>query len=247
MIFAPYENKLLFTISNRYGGVSKAPYESLNLALHVKDSPKDVLENRALLSKKHNFVLENLIYMEQTHSSNISIIKDSSINKIKNCDALITNVKNIPLMVMVADCIPILVYDPKKEVIAVIHAGRNGTFNEISKKTIIKMKDEFGCLDDDILVHLGASIGLCCYEVGEEIAQIVDDRFKEKRDKSWYLDLHSMNILQLKSIGIKNIEVSQTCTCCDKNYFSYRREGVTGRFSGLLMIRNSYLSRQIDG
>jgi YfiH family protein len=236
MIFASFEDRLKFSITNRYGGVSKVPYDSLNLALHVKDNPKDVLENRMILSQKHNFILENLIYMNQTHSSNIAIIKDTSINKIENCDALITDVKNIPLMVMVADCIPILVYDPKKEVIAVIHAGRNGTFNEISKKTILKMKDEFGCKADDILVYLGASIHGCCYEVGEEIARLVDDKYVEKREESWYLDLQSMNVEQLKSVDVTSIEVSEICTCCNEDYFSYRREGTTGRFAGILKL-----------
>ncbi len=236
MIFAPFKNRLFFTITNRYGGVSPRPYESLNLALHVGDEPKNVLENRTLLSQKHNFTLQNLIYMDQTHSSNIAIIKDSSINKIENCDALITDVKNIPLMVMVADCIPILVYDKKRDAIAVIHAGRDGTFNEIAKKTIIKMKDEFGSEADDILVHLGVSIHSCCYEVGKDIARLVDDKFKEKRDKSWYLDLQSMNVEQLKSVGVTNVEVSNSCSCCNKEYFSYRRDGVTGRFAGVLKL-----------
>lgn len=236
MIFTQHEDSLFFTITSRYGGVSKAPYDSLNLALHVKDSPKNVLENRTIISEKHNFLIENLIYMEQTHSANIAVIKDGSLNRIENCDALITNVKNIPLMVMVADCIPILLYDPKKKVIAVAHAGRNGTFNEIAKKSVLKMVDVFGCEASDILVYLGASIHKCCYEVGVEIARLVDDKYKVKRDEKWYLDLHSMNVDQLRSVGIEDIEISSICTCCDKDYFSYRREGVTGRFAGIIKL-----------
>jgi len=235
-LFTKYEKELFFTVTSRYGGVSQKPYESLNLALHVEDNPKDVLQNRTILTKKHNLILQNLIYMEQTHSANIAIIKDSSQNRIKNCDGLITDVKNIPLMVMVADCIPILFYEPKKQVIAVAHAGRNGTFNEISKKTILKMKDEFGCKADDILVYLGASIHGCCYEVGEEIARLVDDKYVEKREESWYLDLQSMNVEQLKSVDVTSIEVSEICTCCNEDYFSYRREGTTGRFAGILKL-----------
>jgi YfiH family protein len=236
MIFTSYENSLFFTVTSRYGGISETPYDSLNLALHVKDNPKNVLVNRTRVSQKHNFLVENLIYMEQTHSVNISIIKDCSVNRIENCDALITNVKNIPIMVMVADCIPILLYDPKKSVIAVVHAGRNGTFNEIAKKSVLKMVEVFGCETSDILVYLGASIHKCCYEVGIEIARLVDDKYSEKRDEKWYLDLHSMNVDQLDSVGIKNIEISSICTCCDKDYFSYRREGITGRFAGIMKL-----------
>ena len=239
MIFEKHQEKLFYKITNRFGGVSKAPYDSLNLALHVGDNPINVLKNRSLFARENDFYIDNLIFMEQTHGDNIQIIKDSSINHIKNCDSLITNVKNIPLMVMVADCIPILLYDPVKSVISVVHAGRNGSFKEIVKKTVLKMVDEFDVDASDILVHLGASISKCCYEVGKEIAGISKKSYIESRDTKLYLDLQSMNEDQLLSVGISknNIEISPTCTCCDKDYFSYRREGITGRFAGLLWIK----------
>ncbi len=226
-------------MTSRIGGVSKAPYDSLNLALHVNDDPLKVLENRVITSKKYGFDIQNLIYMEQTHGDNITIIRDSAINKIEDCDALITNVKNIPLMVMVADCLPILFYDKTQKVIAVAHAGRGGTIKEISKKTVLKMIEEFGSRASDILVYIGASIGKCCYEVGYEIVQNISREYIEKRDEKYYLDLQSMNTNQLLSVGIKkkHIEISQVCTCCDKEYFSYRRDGVTGRFAGILKLR----------
>ena len=238
MLFTKYEKELFFTVTSRYGGVSQKPYESLNLALHVEDNPKDVLQNRTILTKKHNLILQNLIYMEQTHSANIAIIKDSSQNRIENCDGLITDVKNIPLMVMVADCIPILFYEPKKQVIAVAHAGRNGTFNHIAKKTIVKMIEEFDCETKDILVYLGASIHECCYEVGEKIAKLVDEKYITNKDERYYLDMHSINVDQLVEVGVlkEHIEVDVTCTCCDGDYFSYRREGKTGRFAGVLKL-----------
>ncbi len=239
MIFSPFKNELLFAITSRSGGVSKTPYDSLNLALHVNDNPLKVLENRVIVSKKYGFDIQNLIYMEQTHSDNVAIIRDSSMNKIEDCDALITNVKNIPLMVMVADCLPILFFNKTQKVIAVAHAGRNGTIKEISKKTILRMIEEFDLKASDILIYIGASIGKCCYEVGYEIVQSVSKEYIEKRDKKYYLDLQSMNIQQLLSVGIKkdHIEISQICTCCDKEYFSYRRDGVTGRFSGILKLK----------
>lgn len=238
MIFTPYEDSLFCTVTSRYGGVSPAPYDSLNLALHVGDDVKNVLENRALISQKHHFLVENLIFMDQTHSPNIEVIKDSACNKIENCDALITNVKNIPLMVMVADCIPILLYDPQEQVIAVVHAGRNGTFKQIAKKTVLKMMHEFGCIASNILVYFGASIHECCYEVGPEIACGVPEKYCKKRDEKWYLDLQSINVDQLLGVGItqEHLEIADICTCCDKDYFSYRREGVTGRFAGIMKL-----------
>jgi YfiH family protein len=242
-IFRKFDSKLFHTITDRFGGVSKEPYHTLNLALHVGDDTRDVLKNREILSQKYNFTLQNLIYMDQTHSANIEIIKDPSKNKIEDCDAIITNVKNIPLMVMVADCVPILFYDPKRCVIAVAHAGRNGAFLEIAKKTALKIKDEYGTNFSDLVVGIGASIGSCCYEVGEDLANICQKNFGDKyvinRDNKRYLDLKTLNQDQLLSLGIKieNIEISPICTSCDKNYFSYRRDGVTGRFAGLMMLK----------
>ncbi len=239
MIFTPFEDELFFAITSRYGGVSETPYDSLNLALHVGDNPLKVLENRTLIAKKYDFYIENLIYMDQVHGCNVQVIKDCSVNKIENCDATITNIKNIPLMVMVADCVPILFFDKVKKVIAVAHAGRNGTLKEIAKKTILKMESEFNSYTDDILIYLGSSIGQCCYKVGEEIANIVDLRYIQKRDGEFYLDILNMNIHQMKSVGIKekNIQTQGICTCCDKDYYSYRREGTTGRFAGILKLK----------
>ncbi|NPA59006.1 MAG: peptidoglycan editing factor PgeF [Epsilonproteobacteria bacterium] len=241
--FRKFDNELFHTITDRFGGVSQAPFESLNLALHVGDKPFDVLKNREILSEKHNFILQNLIYMDQIHSANIAIIKDSSLNKIENCDALITDVKNIPLMVMVADCVPILFYDPVKKVIAVAHAGRNGTFMQIAKKTVLKMKDEYGSTLSDLKVGIGVSIGSCCYEVGKDLANICQKNFGKKyvktRDDKTFLDLKSLNKDQLLDVGVKeeNIEISSICSCCDLNYFSYRRDGQTGRFAGLMILK----------
>ena len=232
-------------VTDRFGGISQKPYDELNLALHVGDNPIDVLKNRTIMSDNHNLCLENLIYMQQTHSDNITIIKDSSTNKIKNCDSIITNLANTPLMVMVADCIPVLIWDDKKEVIAAVHAGRNGTFKEISKKTVSHMIEHFGCKKEDISVHLGASINSCCYEVGRDLADIAIKNFGEKyiimRDGKYYLDLQTLNFDQLISIGIKaeNIDISDECSCCNKDYFSYRRDGITGRFAGVIVINGS--------
>ncbi len=243
-IFEPYEDELFCQISNRHNGVSKKPYESLNIALHVGDKPQSVIQNRTIVSHKYDFILENLIYMEQTHSDNIKIIEHPAYNKIENCDALITNKTNIPLMVMVADCIPVMIYDPKQKVIAAVHAGRAGTFKQIVPKTINKMQKYFNSSPNDILVGLGASIHPCCYEVKEDLADITIESFGEKyiqkRDSRYFLDLQKLNFDQLTEIGVngKNIEISDICTCCDENYFSYRRDGTTGRFAGFIKLKN---------
>ncbi len=242
-LFKKHKDRLLYRVTNRDGGVSKAPYESLNLALHVGDDVKNVLKNREIVSQNLRFTLSNLIYMEQIHSSNVVKIDNPSLNKIKNCDALITDIRNIPLMVMVADCVPLLFYDPKNEAIGVAHAGRNGTFLEISKKTALKMKKEYGTKLNELLAFIGPSIGRCCYEVGKDLADICirsfDKRYVEVREQNYYIDLKQLNYDQLLEVGLQkqNIEISSVCTSCDRDYFSYRREGVTGRFAGFMMIK----------
>ncbi len=240
--FRRFEGQLFHTITDRYGGVSKAPYESLNLALHVGDNVKDVLENRIRVSEKYDFSIKNLIFMDQVHGADVVVIEHAMDNRIANCDAMITNARKIPLMVMVADCIPILLYDPKKHVIGVAHAGRNGTFLRIVQKTIEKMKSTYACDVKDIMIGLGASIQSCCYEVGKDLADICNKNFTEGfimiKDGKYFLDLQALNLSQMLESGIlkENIEISSTCTACDTNYFSYRREGDTGRFAGFIMI-----------
>lgn len=241
--FRKYDSELFHTITDRYGGVSQKPYDSLNLALHVGDDVKDVLENRIRVSEKYDFSLKNLIFMNQVHGNKVIMIEHAMDNRIDACDALVTNERKIPLMVMVADCIPILFYDPVKKVIGVAHAGRNGTFLRIAQKTVLKMHEVYGCDTKDIMVGLGASIQSCCYEVGKDLADICSKNFGEGfvmiKEEKYYLDLQALNRAQLLELGIKeeNIEIASTCTACDENYFSYRREGETGRFAGFIMIR----------
>jgi len=241
-VFREFYKSVDAFFTDRWGGVSQAPYNELNLALHVGDDPLKVLQNRQILADSEDFYIDNLIYMDQVHSDHIAVIKDTLTNKQEKCDGIITNLPNIPLMVMVADCIPILLYDSKKKVVGAIHAGRNGTFLEIAKKAVLSMKEEFDSDPKDIYAYLGTSIKSCCYEVGKDLADICQKSFGKKyvikRDNSFYLDLQTLNKDQLLSVGLdeKNINISSTCSCCDKNYFSYRRDAETGRFAGVIKL-----------
>lgn len=131
-----YQSKILNNFSNlthtfttKDGGVSKKPYSSLNLAFHVQDNSANVITNHEKLASNLNYNKRTLVHMKQIHSDIVHIVSDdNNFDNPPTCDALITDKKNIPLMVMVADCSPILFYDKTKEVIAVAHAGRQGTF-----------------------------------------------------------------------------------------------------------------------
>ena len=210
-----------------------------NLAFHVEDNEINVIKNRKNLALKLGYNYEDLVYMNQIHSANIIVVDENSPKLVDNCDSIITRSKNLPLMVMVADCIPILMFDDKKGIIAAIHAGRNSTFLEISKKTAEVFIEKFSSNPEDINVVFGASIQKCCYEVSEDLSKIVENSFGKEFVENNYIDLQGINKKQLNDLGIKNIEISNICTKCgDKPYFSYRKDKKTGRFAGIIILKD---------
>ncbi|MDQ7042975.1 MAG: peptidoglycan editing factor PgeF, partial [Sulfurimonas sp.] len=162
------QSKLLKQFGNLTQGFTSK--EHGNLAFHVNDSKIHVINNHKQLSILLSYDFEKLVHMKQVHKSEIKVIKEGdAFSNPPTCDGLITNKKYTPLMVMVADCSPLLFYDSKTKTIAVVHAGRAGAFSNIVQKTLHSFRDDF-CSDmKDIYVSIGPSIGECCYEVGEEI------------------------------------------------------------------------------
>lgn len=208
-----------------------------NLAYHVGDIKENVDKNRQKLALKYDYKNEDLCYMNQIHSANVVVVDENSPKYIDNCDALITKTKNLPLMVMVADCIPILMFDEVKGVIAAIHAGRNSTFLKISEITSKKMIEDFSCKTENIKVIMGPSIQKCCYEVNDELKNIVEKSFGKEFVVGNNIDLQGINKKLLENLGIKNIEISSICTkCSNKPFFSYRKEKNTGRFVGVITL-----------
>lgn len=237
------EIDIIHAYSTRLDGISK--YGN-NLAYHVNDNIANVTKNHHKLAQLLQYSKERLVHMNQVHGDKvISINNDHDFTQVPTCDALITREKKTPLMVMVADCNPILMYDPIQKVIAAIHAGRSGIFSNIITKTITRMQQEYKCLPKDILVSIGPSIHQCCYEVGSEIKEETDRlgyAYAIKTDSSsHYLDLLSIAHKQLKEAGIqiKNIEASQQCTACNTGlFYSYRAENNScGRFAGIIMLK----------
>ncbi len=224
-----------YLFSDRFGGFSQGVYNSLNLALHVEDDFEKIALNRDVLREKIG--TKNLIFMEQVHKDRIEIITEKNSTQTPKCDAMITNQKDLALCVMVADCIPVLFYDSAKEVIAVAHAGRNGVYLKIANKTVKLMATEFNCEIKNIKIFIGPSIKSCCYEVGQDVVKGFEDYLYVKDDKL-YLDIVQKCVDDLQNLGInsKNIDISDVCTCCNQDYFSYRRDGVTGRFCGAIRL-----------
>ena len=201
-----------------------------------KDNHNEVLLNRIKLSKKYKYNNDKLRHMQQIHSSNIQVINHKSDILIKNCDGLITHEKNLALMVLVADCIPILIEDKVKGVISAVHAGRNSTFLNISKLSIQKMIKQFDCKPKDIFVRMGPSIQQCCYEISEELKNIVEKSFGKEFLNGRYLNLQELNKQQCIEVGVENIEISYICTkCSNEEYYSYRAGDKVKRFAGIII------------
>jgi len=232
--------------TTRHGGVSSTPYESANLAFHVGDDPKEVIKNHDLLANALGYDRQTLIHMRQIHSDKIVLIDESfTFDTPPECDALITNKVDTPLMVMSADCTGILIYDPIQKAIGAVHAGRAGALNAILPKTIRAMSEVFGCSHENLQVVLGPSIGSCCYEVNETIAEeCVGKGYYDavrRKDKKVFLEVNAILLQQLDEIGIKkeHIEVIPHCTPCRcDEYFSYRADAQhTGRIAGVIILR----------
>jgi YfiH family protein len=213
--------------------------EDGNLGFHVGDDPKQVEINHQRLKTKLNIEKTKLVYMNQVHSDNVVNIEANTDSLLLECDAMITNQKNTPLLVMVADCIPILLYDPINKAIGVAHAGRNGVFLNIVSKTIKSMQKYYRTDPKELYLSLGPSIHACCYEVSEELAKIAIKSFGKEYVNGRYLDLQSMVKQQALREGLSEdrVEISPICTMCgEKPYYSYRKEPHTGRFGSLIML-----------
>ena len=182
--------------------------EDGNLSYLVDDLKQNVDKNRQTVANIMEYKNEDLVYMNQVHGNNVQIVDINSPKLIENCDGIITKEKNLPLMVMVADCIPILFFDEIQGVIAAVHAGRNSTFLKIAQITANKMINELGCNANNIKVIFGPSIHSCCYEVSDELLNIVKTSFGEKFCIGKNIDLQGINIKLLEEVGIRHINVS---------------------------------------
>jgi len=226
---------------------STEPY-AFSVALHTNEDKESIVSNRKKITSTLGWDESmHFVVAQQTHSDHIEVIDknesygwESLEDAVADCDALITNKKDVVLTMLTADCVPVLLLDTKKEVIAAVHAGWKGTKENIVAKTVAKMGETFGCDAKDIIAGVAPSIGRCCYEVGKEVAEHFFDTvsgYDEKHEK-YMLDLPYINMQQLLQVGLmeSNIEMSGICTACEVDrFFSYRKEqGCSGRFMSMI-------------
>lgn len=225
--------------SNRAGGVSAAPYDSFNLGDHVGDDPAAVAANRARLAKVLELPEEQLVWMEQIHSNTVTVVDGPVSGPVEATDALVTTARGLALIVLTADCVPLLLSDDAAGVVAAVHAGRMGARNGIVAKTVAKMV-ELGAEPARIHALMGAAASGKNYEVPEQMANDVEAKLPGSKVRTakgtWGLDIRAGLIRQLLSLGVTAIDSDPRCTIDDETFFSYRREGVTGRQAGIVWL-----------
>ena len=234
---------------DKKGGKSTGIYKSLNCGVGSYDSKKNVLNNLKIVCKKINCSSKNLILLNQIHSNKFYFInKNYKFKKKKlNGDALITNVKKIALGVLVADCVPVLIYDKNLKIISAIHAGWKSVYKEIIKK-VVKFLIKKGSNTKNLVAVIGPSISEKSYEVQQDFKSkfLKKDKqskffFKIRKNKT-YFGLNKYVYYHLKKLGIKNLEIIKKNTFDPKNnFFSARRsiqnkENDFGRNISVIMI-----------
>lgn len=237
----------------RRGGVSPSPWDSLNVGATVGDDPQRVLDNRwrTFLAVKRPFT--SVFDVWQVHGTEVvcSVAPRPLEEKHRMADAILTNRPEVTLFMRFADCVPIFLYDPFRQVVGLVHAGWQGTVKRVITRTIKTMQEHYGSQPKDILAGIGPSIGPDHYEVGEDVSEQVRDTFGKQaslllqsckggeRDSRVKFDLWSANRLLLERAGVEQIEVSGICTACHlEDWYSHRAEnGKTGRFGAVIGLR----------
>jgi YfiH family protein len=246
---------LVHGVSTRHGGVSGGVFASLNLGLHVGDRAADVVENRRRLCAALGLTLDALVVGEQVHGVAVGRVgapdrgrgaRDAA-TAVPGVDALVTATPELPLLLMVADCAPVLLVDPLRGALGVAHAGWRGALGGVAAQTARAMIEAYGCRAPDLHVAIGPHIGAADYEVGADVAEAVaaceragaaeaTRRWLRPAGNRWSLDLSSVIADQLVAVGVPRANIcaddGSTATDTDR-FYSYRAEGRTGRF-GLL-------------
>jgi len=245
--FDIFSNSVTQAVFTRRGGVSPAPWQSLNLGGSVGDDPAHVAANRIHIFDTLGRDRASIHDVWLVHGTDI-VYADaprSLENHPERADILLTDNPAVSLFMRFADCVPLLFHDPKKQVIGISHAGWMGTVKGVAGITVEAMQTRYGCDPKEVIAGIGPSIGVDHYEVGEEVVS----QFREKygkdlervvqtRDGRTYLDLWTANQIQLQNAGVEQVQVSGVCTACHlDDWFSHRAEkGKTGRFGVLMAL-----------
>ncbi|OWF65711.1 hypothetical protein B6A14_08015 [Polynucleobacter hirudinilacicola] len=243
----PVPKRVHSLLTTREGGVSTAPYETLNLGDHVGDQHASVMANRQILGRH---LPSEPVWLNQTHSVQVSTPKSRAQHTRKpfDADAAVTNIPDEVLVIMTADCLPVLFSNADGSVVGAAHAGWRGLCDGILENTVIEMLElSHQSTAADLIAWMGPAIGPDSFEVGEDVLQ----RFQESglhdmqncfssiptKPGKYLANLYQLARDRLKAVGVTSVFGGDMCTVTDgERFFSYRRDGVTGRFASLVWI-----------
>lgn len=226
--------------TTRAGGVSKPPFATFNLGDHVGDDPEAVAANRRRLAA--TLGLEGgIVWMNQVHSANVAVV-DRGEQTLDATDGLITTTPGLALAVVTADCVPVLMADARAGVVAAVHAGRVGAAAGIVARALRIMIDT-GAHVDDVSVLLGPAVSGRNYEVPAAMAAEVERALPASRTTTSHgtpgLDLRAGLLEQLRSLGVRSVDVDPRCTVDDPTLFSHRRDAPTGRMASVIWLESA--------
>jgi YfiH family protein len=237
--------------TTRRGGVSQAPYDTLNLGAHVGDAPASVQANRQRVWTDLGFGESQVALAEQVHGDRVAAVAaGTGARAVAGADALVTDAPDVLLMLLFADCVPVYLVDPTRKAVGLAHAGWRGVAANIAARTVEALGEHYGCRPASCLAAIGPCIGGDSYEVGADVA----DRFRtlpgaraanvvlprSEIGGTYSLNLRAVVFLQLLQAGLR----AESIAVCDedtfrnrRDFFSYRRDGATGRMGAFLGMR----------
>lgn len=248
--------RILHFTTTRRGGVSEGNYSSFNQSIYSGDDEKNVFNNRLILANHLEIQANQIIVPYQVHEDIIQVIPsdfhsytdEKKVTFLTGVDALITNFPDFCIGVTTADCVPILLYDPEKNVIAAIHAGWKGTVKSIAEKTVVKMQQQFGCNPQDIRAAIGPCISKDVFEVGTEVYdafqksgfQMNEISFFNQETEKYHIDLVEANNFSLLKVGLRSNHITSANMCTflnDRTFFSARKLSIhSGRMLSAIML-----------
>jgi len=241
-----HSGALVHAISTRHGGVSPAPFDTLNLSHTTGDDRTNVARNIQRLHDALGLNTTATVSARQAQADRVAVVGAAQRGAIiRDVDALLTNEPGVPLMLRYADCVPIFLFDPARRAIGVVHAGWRGTVAKIAAKAAQAMFDAFGTRPRDLIACIAPSIGPCCYPIGADVIAQVRAAFEDgdallvpQSDGRVHLDLWEANARQLDTLGIEQIEVARICTADHTDdLYSWRAENTkTGRFGAIIAL-----------
>lgn len=241
-------NRVDHGLYTRLGGQSQGPYQALNLGGTVGDRPEDVLANHQRLFESFGRPFESRFDVWQVHGKTMITADQPRPQNQKHqpADGIFTDNPEVTLLMRFADCVPLVYYDPIKRIVGLVHAGWQGTLQQVAAEGVRLLQEKYNSNPKDVIVGIGPSICGECYQVREDVYQQFLSEFGQdaegfftRRESGLYLDLWAANIYTLKQAGVRQIENADQCTAEHVDeWYSYRKEkGVTGRFGVVIALK----------